>query len=205
MATPGDENTPSVSTEGASAIQGTQPTRNGASSSQNTNPYPNQLTTLNQPFSLKLDRNNYTLWKTMVSAIVRGHRLHGYLTGAKECPPEFLPLGWLYSSMTESIATEVMGSASSGELWPALESLYGAYSKSKMDDTRTLIQTVRKGSTPMTEYLRQKKNWADMLAIAGDPYPEAHLVVNMLSGLDAEYLSIVVQIEARAKTTWQEL
>uniref|UniRef100_A0A803NZ94 Uncharacterized protein n=1 Tax=Cannabis sativa TaxID=3483 RepID=A0A803NZ94_CANSA len=60
-----------------------------------------------------------------------------------------------------------------------------------MDDTRTLIQTVWKGSTPMQEYLREKKNWSDILALTSDPYPEAHLVANMLSGLDAEYLSIM--------------
>ncbi|XP_062101887.1 uncharacterized protein LOC133808894 [Humulus lupulus] len=168
----------------------------------------------------------------MVPTIVRGHRLHGYLNGTKMCPSEFIPvtgeakyegeletnpeyeqwiindqllMGWLYSSMTEGIATEVMGSTSAAGLYRALEILYGAYSKSKMDDTRILIQTVRKGSTPMGEYLRQKKNWSDILALAGDPYPEAHLVANVLSGLDAEYLSIVVQIEARPSTTWQEL
>uniref|UniRef100_A0A803PEH4 Integrase catalytic domain-containing protein n=1 Tax=Cannabis sativa TaxID=3483 RepID=A0A803PEH4_CANSA len=203
----------------------------GASSSNNTNQasqLPNAFAppTLNQPFSLKLDRNNYTLWKTMVSTIVRGHRLHGYLSGTLMCPPEFvmvgdtqvtnpeyenwiitdqLLMGWLYSSMTEGIATEVMGSHSAANLQRNLESLYGAYSKSKMDDTRTLIQTTRKGSTLMSEYLRQKKNWSNMLALAGDPYPEAHLVANVLFGLDAEYLSIVVQIEARSNTTWQEL
>lgn len=37
--------------------------------------------TSNQPFALKLYRNNVTLWRTMVSAIVRGHRLDGYLKG----------------------------------------------------------------------------------------------------------------------------
>ncbi|XP_062104513.1 uncharacterized protein LOC133815719 [Humulus lupulus] len=174
-------------------------TQNEASASQLPNDYPQHFSTLNQPFSVKLDRYNYTLWKTMVSTIVRGHRLEGYLTGAK------LLMGWLYSSMTEAIATEVMGLATAAGLWQALENLYGAYSRARMDDLRTYIQTTRKGNLSMTEYLRQKKNWADTLALAGDPYPEAHLVANVLSGLDAEYISIVVQIEARSKTTWQEL
>lgn len=190
------------------------------------------LTSLNQPFSLKLDHNNFILWKTMVSTIVRGHRLHGYLSGTKSCPPEFLPaeggtgeddelqinteyeqwiindqllMGWLYSSMSEAIATEVMGSTSAADLWRALENLYGAHSKSKMDDTRTLIQSTRKGSSTMVEYLWQKKNWADILTLAGDPYLVSHLISNVLSGLGIEYISIVTQIEARPSTTWQEL
>uniref|UniRef100_A0A803NFL4 Uncharacterized protein n=1 Tax=Cannabis sativa TaxID=3483 RepID=A0A803NFL4_CANSA len=57
----------------------------------------------------------------------------------------------------------------------------------------------------MTEYLKQKRIWADSLALAGNPYPEKHLISNVLSGLDAEYLFIVVQIESREHTTWQKL
>ncbi|KAF4376042.1 hypothetical protein G4B88_029406 [Cannabis sativa] len=167
----------------------------------------------------------------MVSAIVRGHRLDGYLKGTKVKPIEFLPtdsstgeesvtvnpefeiwivndqllLGWLYGSMTESIATEVMGCESSSSLWQALETLFGAHSRVKMDDYRTKIQTARKGAMSMAEYLRQKRQWADVLALAGDPYPEKQLVSNILSGLDIEYLPIVLQVEARISTTWQEL
>ncbi|XP_030477943.1 uncharacterized protein LOC115694979 [Cannabis sativa] len=167
----------------------------------------------------------------MVSTIIRGHRLDGFINGSRPCPPELIPaptsteenpavtlnpdyehwivsdqllMGWIYSSMTESVAIEVMGCASSTTLWSALENLFGAHSRAKMDDTRTLIQTTRKGATPMVEYLKQKKMWSDSLALAGDPYPEAHLISNVTSGLDAQYLAIVVQIEARTNISWQE-
>ncbi|KAF4386308.1 hypothetical protein G4B88_003525 [Cannabis sativa] len=135
--------------------------------------YTQPFKTLNQPFPLKLDRKNYVLWKTMVSTIIRGHRLEGFVNGTRPYPAEFIPtpataegepgfgvtinpeyeywivsdqllMGWLYSSMTEGITTEVMGCDSSATLWKALENLYDAHSKSKMDDTRTLIQTTRK-------------------------------------------------------------
>ena len=51
------------------------------------------FSTLNQPFAMKLDRNNYSLWKTMVATVIRGHRLDGYINGLKPCPPEFLTSG----------------------------------------------------------------------------------------------------------------
>lgn len=105
-------------------------------------------------------------------------------------------MGWLYGSMTESIASEVMGCSSARSLWVALENLIGAHSKARMDELRDKIQLTSKGSHTMTEYLRLKRSWADMLALAGDPYPEHHLVANILRGLDAEYLPITVQIEA---------
>uniref|UniRef100_A0A803QD97 Retrovirus-related Pol polyprotein from transposon TNT 1-94-like beta-barrel domain-containing protein n=1 Tax=Cannabis sativa TaxID=3483 RepID=A0A803QD97_CANSA len=205
--------------------------KNGSSSSNVS--VPHFGSTLNQPFALKLDRNNFSLWKTMVKAIARGHRLDGYLTGARTMPDEYLPapdaegqpgiapeinpefepwivndqllMGWLYGSMTEGIATEIMGCSSSAELWSSLEALFGAHSKAKMDEYRTKIQTVRKGSMSMVDYLKQKKQWSDVLTLAGDPYPESLLVSNVLSGLDIEYLPIVLQIEAREKTTWQML
>uniref|UniRef100_A0A803NLU9 Retrovirus-related Pol polyprotein from transposon TNT 1-94-like beta-barrel domain-containing protein n=1 Tax=Cannabis sativa TaxID=3483 RepID=A0A803NLU9_CANSA len=57
----------------------------------------------------------------------------------------------------------------------------------------------------MADYLKMKRMWADSLALAGEPYPERHLISNILSGLDAEYLSIVVLIESQANTTWKQL
>uniref|UniRef100_A0A803R2Q2 Retrotransposon Copia-like N-terminal domain-containing protein n=1 Tax=Cannabis sativa TaxID=3483 RepID=A0A803R2Q2_CANSA len=190
--------------------------------------------TLSQPFSLKLDRNNFPLWKTMVNTIIRGHRLDGFINGNRPAPPEFirtgepnvdapgsgmdinpeyetwlvhdqLLMGWLYGSMTEAIASEVMGCQSALALWNALEELYGAHSRANMDELRTKIQTTRKGSQSMAEYLKMKRMWADSLALAGEPYPERHLVSNVLSGLDVEYLSIVVLIESQESTSWQQL
>ncbi|KAM6552114.1 hypothetical protein CsatB_001922 [Cannabis sativa] len=169
----------------------------------------------------------------MVSTIIRGHRLDGFINGMRNAParvatgdgqpgfgvrtnPDYeqwvvcdqLLMEWLYGSMTKAIATEVMGCTSARSLWTSLENLYGAHSQAKMDDLRTMLQTTRKGSTTMADYLRQKRSWSDQLALAGDPYPESHLVSNVLSGLDVEYITIVALIEAKnnlTPLTWQEL
>ncbi|XP_062086380.1 uncharacterized protein LOC133792489 [Humulus lupulus] len=57
----------------------------------------------------------------------------------------------------------------------------------------------------MSEYLRQMHTWADVLALARNPYPESQLITNVLNGLDSEYLSIVVQIEAHSDMSWHAL
>jgi hypothetical protein len=80
-----------------------------------------------------------------------------------------------------------------------------AHSKAKVDDTRTLIQTTRKGDLIMAEYLRKMKGWPDVLAIAGSPYSENLLTANILDGLDTEYMPIVVLIESLSTTNWQQL
>ncbi|KAM6542593.1 hypothetical protein CsatB_007040 [Cannabis sativa] len=191
--------------------------------------------TLSQPFIVKFDRNNFPLWKTIVYTIIRDHRLEGYLNGKKPCPnevisveriaenevvvielqpnPKFeawivhdqLLMGWLYESMSESIASKVMGCKFASALWAALEELYGAHSKANMDYLYTKHQTTRKGAQPMTDCLKMKRMWADSLALAGDPYPEKHLISNVLSGIDMECLSIVLLLEHQTDLTWQEL
>ncbi|XP_062093612.1 uncharacterized protein LOC133799631 [Humulus lupulus] len=107
--------------------------------------------------------------------------------------------------MKKTIATKVMGSDSSTALWRNLDALYGAYSKSRADETRTKIQTTHKGSSSMADYLCLKRQWVDTLSLAGDPYPNSQLIVNVFSGLDMEYLFVILQVEALFYTSWPEL
>ena len=162
----GDQTPPPMGERSSAPTPGGSSVANPAASASNI-VVPQFGSSLNQAFSLKLDRHNFSLWRTVVTSIARGHRLEGYLTGtslkplelittlAVEGQPSFgfqtnpdyeqwvvndqLLMGWLYGSMTESIAMEVMGCSSSAELWSALESLFGAHSKAKMDEYRTKI------------------------------------------------------------------
>lgn len=223
--TPARSSTP----EGEQASSGVHSLRSSAiNPAISATPFSN---TLSQPFTLKLDRHNFPLWKTMVSTIIRRHHLDVFLNGSKPCQPEFLSpegneeggvpernpdyefwithdqllMGWLYWSMTEGIASEVMGCNTAASLWTALEDLYGAHSRANMDELCTKLQTTRKGAQSMAEYLRQKRMWADTLALAGEPYPDNLLRGNILSGLGPEYLSIVIPLESRITLSWQEL
>ncbi|KAL8507591.1 hypothetical protein ACS0TY_018218 [Phlomoides rotata] len=45
---------------------------------------------LNQLILVKLNEDNYLIWKQQVLVVVRGHGLDGYLTGGRPCPDEFL-------------------------------------------------------------------------------------------------------------------
>ncbi|KAL5577155.1 hypothetical protein UlMin_018854 [Ulmus minor] len=170
----------------------------------------------------------------MVTTIIRGHKLDAYLLGSLPCPPELilvepitqgkagvglklnleyeqwvvndqLLMGWLYGSINESITTQVIGCLTSTNLWKALENLHGANSKSKMNVVQASIQITSKGSTSMDDYLKQMKSWADILAIAGNPYLESQLIANVMSSLDGEYMPIVVLIESHDTISWQEL
>ena len=77
--------------------------------------------------SVKLDKDNYLLWKSLVLRLIRGCKLDGYILEIKECPKPFVIardktkktnhnheewiaqdqglLGWLRNSMAIDIVT----------------------------------------------------------------------------------------------------
>lgn len=55
--------------------------------------------------------------------------------------------------MTPSVACDVIELKTSREVWQALENLYGAASKARMIQLRKVLQTTKKDTMKMAEYL----------------------------------------------------
>lgn len=104
--------------------------KNSATLLSNQNKVTPLITTLNQMYSVKLDRNNGLLWLSMVLPIIKGIKLNGIIFGTKQCPEMFihegdeeglnsafedwttidqLLLGWLYNAMTVEVASQIIG------------------------------------------------------------------------------------------------
>ncbi|KAI5421851.1 hypothetical protein KIW84_045334 [Lathyrus oleraceus] len=92
---------------------------------------------------VKLDRDNYPLWRSFVLPIIRGCKLDGYMLGTKLCPAEFITkvdanaltikqlnptyedgqacdqqlLSWLKNFMTQDLATQLLHCENSKKLW----------------------------------------------------------------------------------------
>ncbi|KAK4253452.1 hypothetical protein QN277_010122 [Acacia crassicarpa] len=185
------------------------------------------LNSLNQTGSIKLDRSNFLLWKSLVLPALRGHRVDGYVLGTKICPPQYIPnepatnasinpdfedwiatdqiiLSWLLSTMTVGIASQILHCTSSCELWKAVTDLMSAHSRSRVTMYKYDLQRTRKGSSSVEEYLTKMKNLADNLAMAGSPISEADLVTQTLAGLDAEYTPVVLYLFDKESITWIE-
>lgn len=94
---------------------------------------------LSNVLTVKLDNNNYLLWRGMVLAILLGQLVDGYILGTKTKPEEVLPSstsgekiptplyeewntidqalsGWLFGSMTSAIAADVVNLKTSREV-----------------------------------------------------------------------------------------
>ncbi|KAK0599392.1 hypothetical protein LWI29_004859 [Acer saccharum] len=138
--------------------------------------------------SVKLNHENYLLWKSMVLLVIRGNRLEGFIIGTKTCPPEFLSsaienstdvevhlnpdyeywvtqdqnlLGWLYNSIDVEVASEVIGNETSKDLWDALKTLFGVQTRSNVVFFKKECKRMQKGGLKMGEYLKTMKKLAD--------------------------------------------
>ena len=141
--------------------------------------------------SVKLDRDNYPLWKSLVISIVKGFRLDGHMLGTKECPEQYITdsdsskklnpsfedwqayaqqlLCWLKSSMTADIATQFLHCETSKQLWEEAQSLAGAHTRSRITYLKSEFYSTRKGEMKMHDYLSKMKNLADKLKLEGNP------------------------------------
>lgn len=161
----------------------------------------------------------------MILPVIKGNKLEGLIDGSKPCPAKFIQiengealndkyeewqvsdqilLGWLYSTVTTKIATQLIDCKSSQELWSQIQELVGANTKSKIMWYKSEIQRTRKGSLKMQEYLNKMKSLADNLQLAGCPFSQLDLFIQILGGLDNEYTPIVVQLLDKSELSWVE-
>jgi len=125
----------------------------------------------------KLTRDNYSLWKTTVVPILKGHSLFGFVDGTSECPPQTITassengdtinpnpaylawtmqdqliLGALTSSMTESILSHVVKCTTSRDVWLTLERLFTSHSRARTMQVHYQLATLKKGNTSVADY-----------------------------------------------------
>lgn len=171
----------------------------------------------------------------MILLIIRGHNLKEYILGIKVCPQEFigtqvtgeagtsvemvknpefskwmstdqLLMGWRYSSITPDIATRVMGTVKSNELWTAIEESCAVQNRTRITFFIGELQKSRKGNLSIDQYLNKvKKKLTDNLEIVGKVIIHTDLITQVLAGLDEHYTPIVVQLNNREHIAWGEL
>ncbi|PNX56340.1 glutamate receptor, partial [Trifolium pratense] len=191
-----------------------------AASNNNKNDLPSSI-------SVKLDRNNYPLWKSLVLPVVKGCKLDGYMLGTKQCPEEFITssdsgkknnpafvewqaddqrlLGWMLNSMNTEIATQLLHCETSKQLWDEAQSLAGAHTRSQIVYLKSEFHSIRKGEMKMEDYLIKMKNLADKLKLAGNPISTSDLIIQTLNGLDSEYNPVVVKLSDQTTLSWVDL
>ena len=182
----------------------------------------------NQSITIRLSDTNYLVWRQQVLSNTRGYGLEGFLLGTIPKPPEFfeatdpatgrptqgppngehvlwvrqdqLLASWLLASMSETVLVNMVGFETSSEIWDSLEKSFASQSPARIMQYKLQLQTLKKGSLTMREYLTKMKSYADVLASAGHKLTEDDQILHILSGLGHEYDPVVVPITSRSES-----
>jgi Reverse transcriptase (RNA-dependent DNA polymerase)/gag-polypeptide of LTR copia-type len=178
-------------------------------------PLPPPLTTidpiiyLNTSISPKLNEINYLTWKAQVLPLINGYNLTKHISSSS--PPigvtdaeqeqwnrqdQFI-LGWLRSSLTDTLQGQMVSCSSACELWSAIQQTFSASSRARLSDLKRQLQTATKGASSCKEYLNRMRKIADELSFIGSSVSDEELVMATLNGLGPDFNSFTVVITTR--------
>ena len=173
-----------------------------------------QFTTL---ITLKLDEDNYLLWKHQVLASVRGLKLSHFLDGtsvpsttassaADSSSPsddslcyqqqdQFI-IAWLLASMLTPILTNVVGLDTTAYIWRFLETQFSSHTRAKVQKLKLQLKTP-KNDRSISSHLHDIKNVVHILAAIGAPVSTADHIDIILEGLREEYNAFITTVTSR--------
>ncbi|KAL5548409.1 hypothetical protein UlMin_003640 [Ulmus minor] len=92
---------------------------------------------------------------------------------------------------------QIIGHNSSHSAWNALEKTFSSSSRARIIQLRLKLQSTKKCSLSMIDYVMKVKGAADSLAAIGEPISEQDQVMNLLGGLGSDYNAVVTAINIR--------
>ena len=171
--------------------------------------------------TLKLDGENYVLWKFQVYGAFDANDFLGYIDGTIICPdvqiknacdvlvdnPAYklwkLIDGQIFSCILSTISANILPHILElkhvYQVWKYLENRYIDLSRSHVHDLKRQLFSIQKKST-MDKYVDHLKQCAYKLAAVGSPVLDEDLVFHALNGLPVEFRAFKTAIRARAGT-----
>lgn len=136
--------------------------------------------------SVKMENTNFLLWKFQFLVILQTHNLVGSIDGSLPYPPQFLKVDgksslnldytlWVkqdqqwVSLIMATLSKPLLGrvvdpSYTSFSIWSKLESHFASSSKLQIIQLQSQLQTIKKGATPIAEYVNTLRTLANQLA-----------------------------------------
>ncbi|GMI95464.1 hypothetical protein HRI_003215700 [Hibiscus trionum] len=162
--------------------------------------------------TIKLTESTYILWKHQVLIIIEGYGLLDFLfehttppkditntAGQRVVNPVFsmylkqdkLLASWLMSTVSADVLPHLTGLRTARAIWSSLSRLYAARSTAKQSSLRHSLHSQKKRGLTVTEYLAKIKLICDSLNASGNIVSEQEQVSVILSGLTAEFESVL--------------
>ncbi|KAK1581862.1 hypothetical protein Q3G72_009741 [Acer saccharum] len=181
--------------------------------------------TLSLNLTLKLDHSNYIYWRTQVLTAIEALDLEVFINGTKSPHSKFITvqsgdteeqqenpwfanwrrsdkllMGWIFSTLTSSVLGQVTDSKSSHEVWSKIERTYAQRSMARIMQLKNQLQSIKKGSDTISEFVMKIKAINDSLAASSELVSDKDLIMSLLNGLGHEYDSFVTLISSQQNT-----
>ncbi|KAJ4769840.1 Copia protein [Rhynchospora pubera] len=149
---------------------------------------------INHQIHTVLSHDNFLLWRSQITPVLRGHGLVAYVDGSQIAPapvvnngddhvvsnPEFeawqqqdqLILAWLFSSLSQQVLAQVINCQTSADLWRSLNTFHTSQSVAKILDLKLQLQTAKRGGSTCSQYLQHIQGIADRLRSIGSDVPD---------------------------------
>ncbi|KAJ4817812.1 hypothetical protein LUZ62_030378 [Rhynchospora pubera] len=175
---------------------------------------------INVPTPIKLTYTNFLTWQAQILPIVHGYNFTRFLNSPPPNPTKSTPdgriefnqdhllwsrqdqllLGWLRSSVSESIQAQLVSCTTSASLWNSIHQQFASTSRAKLIDLKRQWQSVSRGSSSCAEFLQLLRRIADELAFIGAPLTDDDMVLTAINGLGSEFNPFVAAITATSRS-----
>ncbi|KAK1618614.1 hypothetical protein QYE76_024131 [Lolium multiflorum] len=178
----------------------------------------NITATLSASIPIKLDQENFLLWKAQALPALIGNDLMAFVDGNNLAPPKFIPaetgsstqvanpafaawrktdqqiLSGLLTSLTPPVLGHVQLLKTSAQVWEALDRTFASRSKARIVQLRTALVRPKKRDVTMSTYFQNTKKIADTMATIGNPLGDDDIVSYILAGLAEDHENFTTSI-----------
>ncbi|KAL5773611.1 hypothetical protein ACOSQ2_013535 [Xanthoceras sorbifolium] len=103
-------------------------------------------------------------------------------------------------NLVKGVIEQVYRSKTSLEFWQKLERLYSQQSMARIFQLKQQLQSIKKGTLSISEFMLKVQSIGDELLAAGQAVCDSDLILSVISGVGHEYDLVVVMISHQQKT-----
>jgi hypothetical protein len=182
-------------------------------------PITSLLPAISTAITVKLDDTNYLVWQFQMKILLESHGILGFVDGSRKCPSRFdtdsdiegvesddhqiwkmhdrALMQLLIATLSSTAISYVIGCISSHDMWVQLQDRFSTVTKARIFQMKSELQTIKKGSEPVSQYLQRIKDARDHLSAAGVYFEDEDIVILALNGLSSDYNTFRCMVRGR--------
>jgi hypothetical protein len=171
------------------------------------------LSNITNYVTVKLDHTNYLMWKFQITGILDAYSLLDHIEDPIPCPCKFLLsetgavtqeinpifLQWkardkalfslISATLSPSAISLVMGQTTASGIWKIIVNRYTSVSRSSIVNLKRELNSIKKNSDSVTDYLQKIKEARDKLVSVGVTIDDEEILHIVLQGLSSDFHS----------------